>query len=228
MGRRDLEAACAEFNIHIEISDDGNFPIHNRENDFLFEVSLVSFVFWVDGDRSIAHHGLRPCGGHDQVTIAIFEGVFEMVEFSHNLLMLYFQIGEGGLASWTPVDDIVAPVNQPLLIESDENLFDCFRETFVHRKAFPTPIAGGSQFLQLADDRPPGLFLPFPNPLDKLLPAQEMTVQALLHELPLHHILSSNPCVIRSGHPEGSIILHPLISYQDILQGIVEGVSNVE
>jgi hypothetical protein len=55
-----------------------------------------------------------------------------------------------------------------------------------------------------------------------------MAVQALLHQLPFHHILSGNSRVIRSGHPEGSIILHPLISYQDILQGIVEGVSNVE
>ena len=144
MGRRDLETAGTKFNIHIGISDDGNLPIHNREENFLPEVSLVSFIFGVDGHYSIAHHRLRTCGGHDQKAISLSKGIFKMVEFSHDLLMFYFQIRKGGLASRTPVDDIVAPVNQPLLIEPDENLFHCVGEAFVHRKAFPTPIAGGS------------------------------------------------------------------------------------
>jgi hypothetical protein len=58
--------------------------------------------------------------------------------------MFYFQIRKGGLASRTPVDDIMAPVNQSLLIEPYKNLFDCVREAFIHCKAFATPIAGGS------------------------------------------------------------------------------------
>jgi len=45
VGGRDLEAAGTKFNIHIGITDDGNLPIHNREEDLLSKVSLVSFVF---------------------------------------------------------------------------------------------------------------------------------------------------------------------------------------
>ena len=78
-------------------------------------------------------------------------------------------------------------------------------------------MAGSAQFLQLVDDHPAVFFLPLPNPLDELLSAQLMTVQAFARQLPLHHILGGDPRMVRARHPEAVMTLHPLETHEDIL-----------
>jgi hypothetical protein len=182
----------------------------------------------MDGHGSISKHGLRSGRGKHHKTITFLERIFEMVELSQNILVLHLQIGESGLASRTPIDDVVTPVDEAFPVEPNKYFFDRFGEALIHGEPFTTPVTGGSESLQLTDDRSPGLLFPFPDPLDEFLPAQGVAVQASFQELFLHDVLCGNACVVRSWHPEGIVPPHPLEPDQDILQGIVQGVSDME
>src|SRR4030042_3841090 len=103
-----------------------------------------------------------------------------MVKLSRDLLMFHFEIGQSGLASGAPIDDVMAAVYQAFMIKMDENFFNRFRKAFVHRKPFTVPVTGRPEFLQLADDRSPGLFFPLPDPLDEFFSSQGWPVEPLL------------------------------------------------
>lgn len=60
VGRGDLDAAGAEFRVHIVVADDGDFPAGDGQLDGLADQVLIALVFRVDGDRRIAQHGFRP------------------------------------------------------------------------------------------------------------------------------------------------------------------------
>src|SRR5512136_1422883 len=125
-----------------------------------------------------------------------------MIEFSGDLVMFHFEVGQGGLTPGTPIDDVITPVDQAFLIEADENFFDRFRETFIHRKPLTAPVAGSPQFLQLADDGSAGLFFPLPNPLNKFLSSKAVSVEPFLQKLLLYNVLSGNARVVRPRHPQ--------------------------
>jgi hypothetical protein len=151
-----------------------------------------------------------------------------MIELSKGFLMLHFEIGKGGLAAGAPIDDVVTAVNQAFLIEADEHFPNRFGKAFIHGKPLPAPVTGGAQFLKLTDDCSPGLGLPLPDPFNELLPPQGVAVEAFGRELFLDHILSGNSRMVCPRKPEGFITLHPFESNQTILQGIVEGMSDVK
>src|SRR3989338_5386834 len=77
--------------------------------------------------------------------------ISNVIEFALRLLPRRLLIRERGLAARAPVDDVVAAVDQPLLVEPDEHLKDRLGEPFVHREARAAPVAGRAQPLELAD-----------------------------------------------------------------------------
>ena len=84
-------------------------------------------------------------------------------------------------------------------------------------------------FLLLLDNAVAELFLPRPDTLKELLPAQIVAGQSLLHaQLFLHLDLGGDARMVRTGHPQGSIALHPLKAGQDVLHGGVHGVAHVQ
>ena len=67
--------------------------------------------------------------------------------------MFHLEVGEGGGATGTPVDETVAAVDQLLPMEFDKNLSDRGGEPLIHRETFMGVVARGPKFFQLADDR---------------------------------------------------------------------------
>ena len=80
--------------------------------------------------------------------------IADMPEASFLILMLHLYIGKGGMAAGTPIDKAIIPVDEPLFIETDEDLTNRRGKTCIHGKAFPLPIAGCAKTLELADDLP--------------------------------------------------------------------------
>ena len=76
----------------------------------------------------------------------------------------------------------------------------------------------------------PGAVLipPLPALLKKALPSKVSLVNAFLFQLVNHLDLGGNGCVVRAWLPQGLVSLHPLITDQDVLHGIVQGVSHME
>src|SRR5207244_7017281 len=78
--------------------------------------------------------------------------VFDVDHVGVALLSLDLQVGKRRLAAGTPVDDVVAAIDQPLLPEPNEHLADRRRESRVHREPPARPVAGGAAPSDLLDD----------------------------------------------------------------------------
>ena len=101
-------------------------------------------------------------------------------------------------------------------------------EPLVHGEAFPLPVAGGAQPLQLADDLPARFGLPLPDPLDERFAPQVVAVLPFGGQLALHHVLGGDAGMVGARHPEDVVALHPLPAAEDVLQGVVEGMPHVQ
>ena len=81
----------------------------------------ITLVLGVDRHRGVAQQGLGPGGGHGEVAVARGQGIADIIEVAVVGVVLHLQIGQGRLAAGAPVDDVVALVDQALLIEPDED-----------------------------------------------------------------------------------------------------------
>ncbi len=151
-----------------------------------------------------------------------------MIEPSGPFFRLHFQVGQRSYAARAPVDNPLASINETLVVECYKNPSHGFRKTFVHGETLSTPITAGSQPFKLADDFPSIEFAPCPHSFYELLSSQLVPIHALFRKLALHYILGCNTSVVGSWHPQYVISLHPLITTEDILEGVVEGVPHVQ
>ena len=143
--------------------------------------------------------------------------------------MFRLLVGKRRLAPWAPVDDVVAAVDEPLFVEPDENLGDRFRQPLVHGESLTVPVTGAAHALELLDDRSARRLLKLPHFPDEPLAAEIVPRLSLLTgDLPLHHVLGGDTGVIGAGHPLRYISLQPLEPDKNILDGVVQGVTEVE
>ena len=77
--------------------------------------------------RGVAEHGFRS-GRRDGETNRriLFKRVFDRVQFPFDIFVLDFDVGEGGEAAGTPVDQPLSSIDQSFLMQSDEDFQDGF------------------------------------------------------------------------------------------------------
>ena len=81
----------------------------------------------------------------------------------------------------------------------------------------------------MSDDLAAGFVLPGPDPLDEGgTPHVAAAGLLTFHELALDHHLGRNPCVVHARLPEHVTAAHPLEAAEDVLQGVVERMADVE
>ena len=103
------------------------------------------------------------------------------------------------------------------------------RTQLVQGEAGPLPIARTSHQAKLAQDSLFVLVFPGPDSLDQSLTAQVVPCLLLFFQQPLFdNRLGSDSRVVGAGHPKDVIALHPPPADQDVLQRIIESVSQVE
>ena len=100
----------------------------------------VTLVMLVHSDSSVAKHGLRPRGRNRNEFVAADNGITNLPQLAGNFLMLNLEIGDCRYAPGTPVNDVLAAIDQTLLMQADEDLADRAREIFVHGEVFARPI----------------------------------------------------------------------------------------
>ncbi|OPY11787.1 MAG: hypothetical protein A4E69_02628 [Syntrophus sp. PtaB.Bin138] len=227
-GRRDFHRPGTEIHGHVVIGNDGNSAVHQGKEHVLADNILVADIVGVNGHRRIAQHRFRTGGRHDDLTTAVGKGVADVPEGAGFLLVLHFQIGDGGVAAGAPVDDVIPLIDQILIVEADKNFPDGTGEPVVHGEPLTLPVAGASQPLQLIDDDPAEFGLPLPDPIDELLPAEIMACQPLPGQFLFHYVLGGDACMVHSRHPEGIETLHALEADDDVLKRVVQGMPHVE
>ncbi len=119
--------------------------------------------------------------------------------------MLHLIVGQSSVAARTPVDDIIAFIDEPFLVQSDKDLANGLRQAFIHGEALALPVARRTQFFQLVDDSSAFFLPPGPNTFNKGIAAQVVTGLAFAGKLPLDNILGGNTGMIGSRHPQGVV-----------------------
>ncbi|RWX47565.1 hypothetical protein H206_06312 [Candidatus Electrothrix aarhusensis] len=182
----------------------------------------------MDGHRCITQHGLRAGGGHDHFAGTVRIGIAEVIELALGGIVLHLIVRQGGETARAPVDDVVALVDQPFVIEANKDLTHGFGQAIIHSEAFSVPIAGSAHPFELVDNGAALFFLPLPDPLNEFFSAQVMAGCILCGQLSLHHVLGGNASMIRAWYPEGVITLHAVVTGQQILESVVQSMANME
>ncbi len=169
----------------------------------------------VTSHGGIAQHGLRSGGSyHDMgglTRLRVNHGVAEKVKMALYGVVDNLIIGYRGLQLAIPVDQTIAPKNQPVAKHVEKRPAHRPSTYRVHGKALAVPIARASHTLLLLDNAPLVLLFPLPNAPHQPITTDIVAGLPLQFEQPLlHHCLGCNASVIRTGHPQGIISLHTM------------------
>ena len=134
-------------------------------------------------------------------------------------------VGKGGVAAGAPVDDVLALVDEAVLVELDEDLAHGTGEVLVHGEGFAGPVHGSAEALDLLKDLATILLLPFPHAFDEGFAAQIVAALAFLGQGAFHHVLGGDAGMVGAGEPAHFKTFHAGTAAEDILQSVVEHVS---
>ena len=230
---RDLERAGAELPLDRLVADDRQLAFDDRELRFVADEGAVAFVLGVDGDAGVGDDRLRPGGGDrdrlaGRLALVVEERVADVPEVAFLLAMHHLQVGEGGLAARAPVDDPLASIDQPLLIEVVEGGADGLGRAFVHGEAFAAPVGRGAQPPVLVEDARTASVDERPDALQEALAADVVARQPLGRQLPLDQRVHGDGGVVDAGQPEGRVAHHAMPANEDVLHRVHQRVAQVE
>ena len=151
-----------------------------------------------------------------------------MVELAEALFVFDFEVGDGGLGDGVPVDDVGSAIDEALLVEADEGLFDGGGELVVHGEVLAGPVDAGSEALHLVEDGSAVELAPCPDLFYEGVTAEILTGLAFFFELTLDHHLGGDAGVVGAGDPEGGFAAHAVPAGEDVHLRLVEHVAHVE
>ena len=224
--RGHLDRTGAERRVDVVVGDDRDPPAGQRQLDLGADQVLVALVVRVHGDRGVAEHRLGPGGRDDDrgVTLA----VPDRDQLAVVVGVLDLDVRQRGQAARAPVDDPLGPVDQAVVEHPLEDGLHGAGQALVHREPLAGPVDAVAEPAHLAEDLAAGLGLPLPDPLDEGLPAEVVPGQALLGQLPLHHVLGGDAGVVHARQPERVVALHAPAPGQRVHQRVLERVAEVQ
>ena len=147
---------------------------------------------------------------------------------------LHLQVTDGALQHRIPIDQALAPVNQSLLVEPHKSLGHRCGQLGVHGEVLAAPVHAVTHAAHLRGDGVAGLFFPFPDLGDEVLARLSgrrphvVAADALALQLPLHHDLRGNACVVGARYPRGVEARHTVVTRQAVHDGLVERMPHVQ
>ncbi len=127
-----------------------------------------------------------------------------------------------------PVDDAVAPVDEPVVVQLYEHPLHRAAIAVVEREARPVPVAGAPDGLELVENRAARLAHVLPHALDERLAPEVLPPKFLAGELSLHHVLRCDAGVVGARQPQRLAAAHPLEPNQHVLNRVVQPVPHVQ
>ena len=116
VGRGHLHGAGAEANLAVIITHNGDLTVHDGQDAGLADEVLEVLVLRVYRHAGVAHHGLRPGGGHHDIAAAVGQRVADMPQVAGLVGILHLGIGQRRQTVGTPVDDAASLVDETLVI----------------------------------------------------------------------------------------------------------------
>jgi hypothetical protein len=197
----DLHRARTKGRVGVIVGDDRDQPAlvlwPHRDFAEAPDDGRIAAVIGMHRDRAIAQHGFGP-GGGDGNPVALFledhaavfvpldigiglaarERIFEMPHMALDLDILDLQVRNGGFEMRVPVDQPLAAIDEPLVVEIDEDLDHRIVEIgalaglgvagrAAHGERLARPVAAGAQPFELAADIAAAFHLLLPDPVDE-------------------------------------------------------------
>src|SRR5690606_28366470 len=120
----------------------------------------------------------------------------DVIEPPLGLRRFRFLVGQRSQAARAPVDDVLAAVDQALLVQAHERLAHRARELRLQRELRPRPVARTTDGTELLENCGAGTVDEVPHALDKRLPADLLAGSAFGGKLSLHDVLRSDAGVV--------------------------------
>ena len=188
----------------------------------------VALILGMDGDGRVGEHRLRAHGRDGEHPVPALERVVDLIEGVGDLLVDDLEVGDRRARARVPVDHVVVAVDQPLLIERDEDPIDGADVVLVKGESLALVITRRAEALVLLDDLAAVLLAPFPDALDECLAAEVVTRDALRAQLLLDDHLGSDAGVVGAEDPQRVAPPHAIDPAQRILDRAVERVAHVQ
>ena len=228
MPRGDLDHARAEFGIGVLVRHHLEAAAGDRLEDFLANDRLVALVVRVHRHGHVGQHGFGARRGHLDMARAIGKWIAEAPEAALDLVGLDLKVRDRGLQLRVPVDQPLVAVDQPAVVEIDENLHHGAGEVRVHRELLAAPVHRAAQAAQLAGDRAAAFSLPFPDLVDEGLARIVGALVLPRFQLAFDDHLRGDPGVVGADHPQCILAAQPLIADHHVLQRVVERMADMQ
>ncbi len=238
--RRDLHRAGALLRVRVFVGDDRDQAADQRQAHALAHERGVALVLGVDGDRRVAQHRLGACRRHGDDLAGLGTGlvhdrIVEVPEVALHLDLLDLEVRDRGLELRVPVHEALVAVDQALRVQIDEDLRHradhllVGRAALTHGEALARPVAGGAEPLQLGDDGAARFRLPGPDLVEEGRAADLAAAGLLrLHHPALDDHLRGDAGMVHARLPQHVAPAHPLEAGQDVLQRVVERVTDMQ
>ena len=228
MAGRNLERARAKFAVNVGIGNNGNLAPKHGNHGFFADKARVAFVFGMHADGGVAGNGFGPGGGNGDMPAAVGQQIAHLPQLATALFVFHFVVGQGRVATRAPVDDVVALVDQAIIVKAHKNLAHCGRKAFVHGKAQARPVYGIAQGACLIKNAVAVFVAPFPHPVNKGLAPKILAALAFLGQGAFHHILGGNARMVGAGNPQHVLALLTGMTAKHVDKGMVERVPYVQ
>ncbi len=184
----------------------------------------------MNGDGDIAEHRFRASGrdGETRVVLRADDRIGDVVQHAHLLAVLGLFVAQRREAARAPVNDPVAAVDEPALVELDERFAYRARQLGRERVRRPVPVGGRTDRAQLAQNLAAGLLDEGNGAFSECRPTEIELGLALGRELLLDDVLGGDPGVVGARNPERLIPDHAAPADGHVLDGGVESVPHVQ
>ena len=161
--------------------------------------------------------------------VVVGNRVFDAGHLAFDGFVVDFVVGDGGLEVGVPVDEAFAAEDEAVLEHLEEGFADGFGADVIEGEAGAVPVAACADGLELVEDAGAELFLPFPDAADEFFAAEVVAVFVFFFEDGFFDDgLGGDAGMVDAGHPEGVVALHAVVAGEDVLNGAIDGVAEVE
>lgn len=226
--RSDLEHAGAELRIDGCVGDDRHPALRQRNSDSAPQQVAIALVLGMDCHRHVGKDRLRTHRCNGEESRAVLQLIPQHVEPFGDGAVDDLLVGERRLQCRGPIDDALAPVDEPFVVEADEDLADSIGGALIHGEERAAPIAGDPQGAHLLQDDAAVALLPLPDPLEEGIAPECLPAQALGSKLLFDLDLGGDAGVVNAGEPAHLVAQHAMPADVDVLQRDVEHVPEMQ
>ena len=85
---------------------------------------MVAFVARIDGYGGVSEHGFGTRGSYGEKSVRARDRILDVPEVAWHFLVNTFEVGDGRVAGWAPVDHVFAAIDEAPFVEGDEDFAD--------------------------------------------------------------------------------------------------------